>query len=68
MKEQKLYICEFCNTQFKNKQEALNCEKNHHTPKEMRQPQYHRTNHSNDGYPDRIEIVFDDGKSLWYKR
>lgn len=68
MKEQKLYVCEFCNTQFKIKEEALRCESNHHSPKEMRQPHYHRANCSRDGYPDRIEIVFDDGKTIWYKK
>lgn len=68
MKEQKLYVCEFCNTQYKDKQSALNCEKNHHTPKTIRQSQYHAVKCSQDGYPDRIEIVFDDGKALWYKR
>lgn len=68
MKEQKLYVCEFCGTQYKEKQKALDCEKNHHTPKSMRQPQYHAAMRSQDGYPDRIEVVFDDGKVLWYKR
>jgi hypothetical protein len=68
MKEQTLYICEFCNTQYKSKQAALDCEKYHHTAKTMRQPQYHAAKCSQDGYPDRIEIVFDDGKTIWYKR
>lgn len=68
MKKQILYMCEFCKTQFKNEKDALNCEKNHHTPKIMRQPQYHQALCSNDGYPDRIEVVFDDGKPIWYKR
>lgn len=36
MLEQKLYMCEFCRTQYKDKQKALDCEKNHHIPKEMR--------------------------------
>ena len=56
MKEQKLYVCEFCGTQYKEKSKALECEKNHHTPKTMRQPQYHVAKCSQDGYPDRIEI------------
>ena len=68
MKEQKLYVCEFCGTQYKEKSKALECEKNHHVPKTMRQPQYHVVKCSQDGYPDRIEIVFEDGKTIWYKR
>lgn len=68
MLEQKLYMCEFCRTQYKDKQMALNCEKNHHIPTQFRQPCYHSAKCSNDGYPDKIEIVFDDGKTIWYKR
>lgn len=68
MLEQKLYMCEFCRTQYKDKQKALDCEKNHYIPKEMRQLQYHASKCSNDGYPNRIEIEFDDGKTIWYKR
>ena len=68
MKEQKLYVCDFCGTQYKEKLKALGCEKNHHTPKTMRQTQYHAAKCSQDGYPDRIEIVFEDGEAVWYKR
>lgn len=68
MKEQILYMCEFCRTQYKNKNEALKCEKNHHTPKEMRQFKYHAAKSDKDGYPDVIEVVFDDGKVIKYKR
>ena len=68
MKEQKLYVCEFCGTQYKNKQSALNCEKNHCTPVEMRQSRYHAAKNPSDGYPDRIEIVFNNGEAIWYKR
>lgn len=68
MKEQKLYICEFCGTQYKEKQKALDCEKNHHIPKSMSQSQYHATKCSQDGYPDKIKVVFDNGEALWYKR
>lgn len=53
---------------IKKKTKALECEKNHHTPKNMRQPQYHAAKCPQDWYPDRIEIVFDDGNIVWYKR
>lgn len=68
MKEQKLYVCEFCGTQYGVKQKALDCEKSHHTPKSMRRAQYHTAKCSQDGYPDRIEVVFDNGEVLQYKR
>ena len=68
MKEQKLYVCEFCNTQFKDKQSALKCEKNHHKPKEIQKLHYHRASCPQDGYPDKIDIVFDDNSIIRYKR
>lgn len=68
MKEQKLYVCEFCNTQFKDKESALKCENNHHTPREMIKSYYYRADCQQDGYPKKIEIMFDDGKTLIYKR
>lgn len=68
MREQKLYLCEFCGTQYREKGKALDCEKNHHIPKSMGQPQYHAAKCPEDGYPDRIIIAFDDGKAFWYKR
>lgn len=68
MREQKLYVCEFCNTQYKTKEAAWACEENHHTPKEMRQFKYHAAKSVKDGYPDSIEVVFDDGKVIKYKR
>ena len=68
MKEQTLYICEICGTQYKNKKSALDCEKNHHVPIQVRQSYCHFGKCLQDGYPDRIEIVFDDGEILTYKR
>lgn len=29
MKEQKLYVCEYCNTSYKNKTMAIQCEETH---------------------------------------
>lgn len=68
MKEQKLYVCEFCGTQYKEKQSALNCEKNHKIPSGITKTKYHAAKCVEDGYPDRIEIKFNDGKTIWYKK
>lgn len=68
MKKHILYMCEFCNTQYKNEGEALQCEKNHHKPKEVKRAKYHAAKSDKDGYPDFIEVVFDDGKVIKYKR
>jgi len=68
MKEQKLYVCEYCGTQYTEKSKALSCERNHHFPIKIKDKRYHAAKCSNDGYPDRIEINFEDGKSIWYKK
>ena len=68
MKEQKLYICEFCNTQYASKEEALACEKSHQAPKKIINSIYHSIKVRHDGYPTRIEVEFENGKSIWYSR
>lgn len=64
MKEQKLYVCEYCGTQYKEKEKALNCEKAHSKKPTIKDARYH----ANCDFPDRVEIVFESGKSMWYKR
>ena len=68
MKEVIFYECELCHTQYKDKEKALRCEQNHHKPVRFEYCRYHATKCSDDGYPDYIEIVFEDGKCLRYHR
>ena len=64
MKEQKLYVCEWCGTQYKDKNQALECEKGHKAAKHIHNSIYH----SKCDFPDRVEIEFTDGTRCWYKR
>lgn len=68
MKEQKLYMCEYCNTQFKDKEEAIKCEKFHHVAMEIKSASYHRALSTRDGYPDILMVKFEDGNIERYKR
>ena len=68
MKKIQLFVCEICGTQFSSEKEAERCEKHHRIPKSFVKSQYRCCNASADGYPDRIEIKFDDGKVLQYHR
>ena len=68
MKETKYYECEFCHTQYKDKDKAIQCEKNHHVPKVIEHCKYHAAKDSKNGYPDYIEVVFEDGEYLRYRR
>lgn len=67
MREQKVFICEFCGAQYENEQEALDCEKYHRKPKKIKQSYYNEKNTS-DGYPNFIRITFDDELSILYKK
>ena len=64
MKELKLYACETCGTQYKEKKKALECEERHKISMEVRSEKHH----AGGDYPDRVEIRFTDGKCIWYKR
>lgn len=67
MKEQKLYVCELCETQYKDKQKAIACENMHKKPVKVGNAAYHACKCDADGYPDRVEIEFSDGSKKWYK-
>ena len=68
MKEQKLYLCEYCGTQFKDKEKALECEEYHHVAMEIKSASYHKATSVRDGYPDIIMVKFNDGNVERYKR
>lgn len=64
MKEQKLYICDYCGTQYEEKARCAKCEKTHAKISKIRDVEYHA-----DGkYPDRVEVVFEDGSFAYYKQ
>lgn len=64
MKELKLFVCEHCGTQYKEKEKAKECEKKHTIPMEIKDSRYH----SMSQYPDKVEVKFTDGSTCWYKR
>lgn len=64
MREQKLYICDYCGTQYKEKVRCAECEKSHIRITKIRDINYHACGK----YPDRVEIVFDDGSFAYYKK
>ena len=40
MKEQKLYVCDYCGTQYKEKAECKKCEEGHKLPVEIKDSKY----------------------------
>lgn len=53
MKELKLFICEYCGTQYKDKEKAKQCEKSHNFATGISNAAYH----ANADYPDRVQDV-----------
>lgn len=68
MKKIDLYQCEFCGTQYKNRQDAVLCEKNHRQVKDVISANYVSCNNDRTGMPIRIQVVFSDGSKASYRR
>ncbi len=68
MKELKLYQCEICGTQYKNKAECKECEKRHIKPKGITGTRYLNFKDNKKGYPVLISVEMEDGFTITYKR
>lgn len=64
MKERKFYVCDFCGTQYRDVESCVECEKSHIGVTKTREIKYH----AGGKYPDRVEMVFNDGSFAYYKR
>ena len=68
MKEQTLYVCEFCNTSYANKSDAKQCEDNHKRCKKIVDTKYLPYKPDKTGKPQKVCIMFNDGTCEWYSR
>lgn len=68
MKELKLYQCEICGTQYKNKADCKECEKRHIKAKKITDTRYLNFKNDNTGYPVSITVEMEDGFTITYKR
>lgn len=68
MKQVNLFVCEYCNTQYKDKDRAIECEKHHKRIKKIVSAKYRSINSCADGIPDYVTVEFEDGKQVKYKR
>ena len=67
MKEYKMYQCEICNTQYKDRSDCETCEKNHVRPEGIKQCEYHMDQYFAN-YPDIITVLMKDGREIKYIR
>lgn len=62
MKEQKIYVCDYCGTQYKDKEKARMCEIGHKIYSRISDVRHH----AGGGFPDHVEAEFTDGSRHWY--
>ena len=68
MKEQKLYICELCNTSYNSKEKCRECEQGHKKAMEVVDQIFISINNNNKGYPTYITVKMADGEIVKYHR
>lgn len=68
MKTITIYQCEFCKTEYLDKEECKQCENNHKKNLKIVETKYVPFISDESGYPARIEVGFDNGKVLTYYR
>lgn len=68
MKELKRYMCEYCETVYKDKNEAEKCEHSHMKPERIVYADYLKNGKFSDNYPLYINIKMSDGAILAYTR
>lgn len=68
MNEVTLYECEVCKTRYADKTKAEKCERTHKIPKTVKNSKCHPFTVMRDGYPESVEVKFDDNSTRIYKR
>lgn len=68
MKEQKLYVCDFCGTQYKEKKACKECEESHVAPVKIKNCRYIAMKDNHKGYPTQIHVEMADGTVQIYKK
>lgn len=68
MKEIKLYQCEICGAEYRNKEEAAACEVNHAKTLEVVDCKFTRKTWMKDGFPTEITVKSENGRERKYGR
>lgn len=68
MIEQKLYVCEYCGTQYKEKSACKACETSHIKPVEIIDARYVAVKNDVTGYPTQIHVKMANGKVQIFRR
>ena len=68
MRELKLYCCEFCGTNYRDKESAKTCEKNHKMPRKYTPTKWKPRSVEASGYPLEIIAEFSNGEKVKYEK
>ena len=68
MKTNMRYQCEFCGTEYVDKEKCEKCENNHKKELKIISKKYVPIRSDNTGYPVRIKVEFEDGNVGIYDR
>ena len=68
MKEVAKYQCEYCHTEYREKNKCVECEKNHKIKPKIKKSVFQPYEQDRSGYPMRINIEFENGEVITYKR
>ena len=68
MKEIKHYICDICDTEYKDKNSCQRCKKSHIKRLEIVRARYVSINNNAKGYPMSVEIKMPNGEIIRYKK
>lgn len=68
MKKLLKYQCEYCHTDYSEKTNCERCEKNHKVKLNIKKTVYLPYGMDGSGYPMRINIEFENRKTITYKR
>lgn len=68
MKELSKYQCEYCKTEYMDKNQCMECENNHKIKPKIANMCYDSYNSDHSGYPIYFNVEFEDGETITYTR
>ena len=68
MKKVEHYVCDICGMEYADKGKCRQCEKGHKNPEEIVKVHHAPIVSDRTGYPDTIDILMSDKKTVRYKR
>ncbi|SHN01229.1 hypothetical protein SAMN02746066_04356 [Anaerosporobacter mobilis DSM 15930] len=68
MKEQKLYVCDHCGTQYKDKNDCKGCEDGHKIPVAIDTASWVSIKQNGSGYPTKVHVAMSNGETITYNR